>query len=84
MKNFKVHFPESEREPVLRILSRSNDIILNQVEPESAFITIQLEDDEADALYDELRAQIDRELHTPEVVVVVVETQVSESPKTLL
>jgi hypothetical protein len=84
MKNFRVHFPESEREPVLRILSRSNDIILNQVEPESAFITIQLEDDEADALYNELLAQIDRELHAPEVVVIVTETHVSGSRDTLL
>lgn len=70
MKNYKIHFTEEEREAVLGIIARSNDIVLNQVEPLSAFITIQLEDDEADVLYSELLTQIDREVRTPKVVVV--------------
>ena len=70
MKNYKIHFTEEEREAVLGIIARSNDIVLNQVEPLSAFITIQLEADEADVLYSELLTQIDREVRTPKVVVV--------------
>lgn len=73
MKNYKIHFSEEEREAVLDIIARSNDIVLNQVEPTSAYVTIQLEDDEADVLYSELLAQIDREVRAPKVVVVVEE-----------
>lgn len=73
MKNYKIHFTEEQRDAVLNIIARSNDIVLNQVEPLSAFITIQLEDEEADALYTELLAQIAREVGTPKVVVVVEE-----------
>jgi hypothetical protein len=63
MKNYRIHFSEEEREAVLEIITRSNDVVLNQVEPLSAFITIQQEDDEADLMYAELLARIDRELH---------------------
>lgn len=73
MKNYRVHFNEEERDAVLDIIARSNDIVLNQVEPTSAYITIQLEDDEADVLYSALMAQIDREVRAPKVVVVVEE-----------
>jgi hypothetical protein len=68
MKNYRINFTESERNAVLNIVSESNDIVLNQVEPQSAFITIQLEDEEADALYAELIERITRELRSPEVV----------------
>lgn len=78
MKNFKVHFSESEREAVLNILTRSNDIILNQLEPEAASITIQLDDDHSDLLYNDLLAQIDREVRNPPVVVVVSEEIIVE------
>lgn len=73
MKNYKIHFNENEREAVLDIIARSNDTVLNQVEPTSAYVTIQLEDDEADVLYSELLTQIDREVRAPKVVVVVEE-----------
>ena len=62
MKNYRIHFSELERETVLNIISRSNDIILNQVEPEAASITIQLDDDAADVFYEGLIARIDGEL----------------------
>ncbi len=62
MKNYKVHFNEEERDAVIGLITKSNDIVLNQVEPESVFITIQLEDDEADVLYANLQTQIDREV----------------------
>jgi hypothetical protein len=80
MKNFKVNFAESERDAVVKILSRSNDIVLNQIEPQSAFITIQLEDEEADALYADLVDQIDAELRKPQVVVIVTQEIVTNDP----
>lgn len=72
MQNYVVRFNEGEREAVLKILSRSNDIILNHVETDSVGITIQL--DESDAAYEALLAQIEQELHQkPDVVVIRVE-----------
>ena len=72
MQNYVVRFNEGEREAVLSILSRSNDIIINHVETDSAGITIQLE--ESDTAYEALLAQIERELHQrPDVVVIRVE-----------
>ncbi len=61
MTNYVVRFNEHERETVLNILSRSNDIVINTVEPASVHITIQLE--ESQAAYEALVEQIERELH---------------------
>jgi hypothetical protein len=69
MKNFKLIFPEAHRETVLSMISRSNDIVLNQLEPACASITIQLEDDQADVLYSSLVSEIDARINPPEVVV---------------
>jgi hypothetical protein len=69
MKNFKINFPESDRNTVLSIISRSNDVVLNQVEPESAFVTIQLEDDDADLLYESILSQIDMEIRSPQTTI---------------
>lgn len=62
MTNYVVRFNEHEREAVLNILSRSNDVVINTVEPTSVHITIQLE--ESQAVYEALLLQIERELHT--------------------
>jgi hypothetical protein len=68
MENYVIRFNETEREEVLDILSRSNDIIINHVEPDSVGITIQL--DESDQAYRALLDQIDRELHAKQIIVV--------------
>lgn len=62
MTNYVIRFNEHEREAVLNILSRSNDVVINTVEPTSVHITIQLED--SVPAYDGLLLQIERELHT--------------------
>jgi hypothetical protein len=81
MKNYKVHFAEEERDGVINVISRSNDIVLNQVEPTSVFITIQLEDEPADILYEELLAQLDRELPSRrDVVGIVTEQPITDTP----
>lgn len=68
MENYVVRFQENEREAVLDILSRSNDIIINTVEPTSAHITIQL--DESEAAYEALLQQIDHELNSTTVIII--------------
>jgi hypothetical protein len=67
MENFKVHFDETELETVISILSRSNDVVINTVEPDSIGITIQ-KDDAKDAYYS-LLDQIERELRGPEGII---------------
>jgi hypothetical protein len=67
MDNYLVRFDESERESVLNILARYNDVIINKVEPTSALITIQLDDSKP--AYDLLMEQIDLELNAPEVTI---------------
>ena len=72
MENYVIRFNESEREAVLDILSRSNDIIINKVEEASIGITIQRDDSE-DA-YRAVLDQIERKLHPTEIVIVKDET----------
>ena len=62
MNNYVIHFQDHEREAVLEILSRSNDIIINHVETTSAGITIQLEDSDLayEALLDRIRIERER------------------------
>jgi hypothetical protein len=57
MKNYRINFLEDERQNVLDIVTRSNDVVLNQVEPEGIFFTIQLDDDQADTL-DRIEAEV--------------------------
>ncbi len=65
MENFVIRFNEHERDAVLDIISRSNDIVINNVEPTNVGITIQLDDPEP--VYQSLLEQIDRELHTSSI-----------------
>ena len=67
MDNYLVRFDESEREVVLNILARYNDVIINKVEPTSTLITIQLDDSKP--AYDLLMEQIDRELNAPDAII---------------
>jgi hypothetical protein len=67
MENFRVHFDERERDAVVTILSRKNDVVINTVEPTSIGITIQKDD--AEDTYYSLLDQIDRELRGPEGII---------------
>jgi hypothetical protein len=85
MRNYMIHFSEAERESVLNIIARSNDIVLNSVEPEAAFVTIQLEDAEADLLHAELLAQIDREVRAPAIAAASREAYITDNnPPTII
>ncbi len=73
MDNYVIRFNESDREAVIDILSRSNDVIINKVEEASVGITIQFDDSEA--AYQTLMEQIERELHpTAKIVIVKLDT----------
>ena len=65
MENYVVHFEESERDTVLNVLARYNDVIINKVEPTSALITIQLDDSKP--AYELLLEEIDRELNASDL-----------------
>jgi len=68
METYKIQFEESELEGVMEILGRSNDIVINTIEPTSIGITLQTEN--AEEAYQALLNQIELELRTPEVVIV--------------
>ena len=61
MENYRIYFEEEEREDVLRILRRSSDILIDNINTNSFGITI--ERDDADAFYVKLLDQIDREVY---------------------
>jgi hypothetical protein len=65
MDNYVIHFNESERDAVINIITRTNDIVINHIEPTSVNITIQLE--RSDEAYEELLLQIERELNAPPI-----------------
>jgi hypothetical protein len=60
MENYEIHFNESERDAVLKIISSSNDVLVNNIKLTSVGITIQ--QDDAEPIYQALLERIDREL----------------------
>jgi hypothetical protein len=60
MKNYRIYFDGSEREDVLKILRKYNDVIIDNVDDHSVGLTIELENSEI--LYRDLMAEIDREV----------------------
>ena len=60
MENYVIRFTDAQREAVMNVISRSNDVIINRLEENSVGITVQL--DEADAAYGVLLEDIEREL----------------------
>lgn len=60
MENYVIRFTDEQREAVMSVISRSNDVIINRLEENSVGITVQL--DEADEAYGLLLDDIQREL----------------------
>jgi hypothetical protein len=61
MENYRIYFEEGEAEEIVRILGRSNDVLIDNIYPNSIGITI--EKDNADWFYVRLLNQIDREVY---------------------
>lgn len=60
MQNYRIYFDGSERDEVLRILGKYNDIIIDSVDEHSVGITIERDDE--GAFYRDLRSEIDKEI----------------------
>lgn len=61
METYRVYYDEGHRNAVLKILNRTNDILINNIMKDSVGITI--ERDDAEILYREITDQINREVY---------------------
>lgn len=66
MDTYVIHFDETEMEAVMDVLSQSNDIVINTIEPTSIGFTIQ--NDDAENAYQALLQQVDRQVRRPQVI----------------
>ena len=60
MENFRIYCEENERAEIMSILRKYNDVVIDNVSSNSFAITIERED--ADALYEQIVQEIDREV----------------------
>jgi hypothetical protein len=61
MENFRVYYKEGEQDDILRILRRSSDILIDNINSSSIGITV--ERDNAEEFYAHLLDQIQREVY---------------------
>jgi hypothetical protein len=61
MENYRIYFEEDEKEDVLRILRRSSDVLIDNMNQNSFGITIECDDPES--LYLRLMDRIDKEVY---------------------
>lgn len=60
MENYRIYCEEHERAEVLTILRKYNDVVIDNVDSHSVGITI--EGDNAEAFYQDLLNEVDREV----------------------
>lgn len=59
MKNYVINFDPSDKHSVVNTVSNfSNDIQIDKIEEDRVGITIELDDDEADGLYEKLSEEV--------------------------
>lgn len=59
MKNFVIRYDATDKNSVLNLVRNfSNDITIDKIEEDRVGITIELDDEEADALYDKLSGEV--------------------------
>lgn len=61
MENYRIYFEEGEQDDILRILRKSSDVLIDNINTNSIGITI--EKDDAGLFYVRLLNQIDREVY---------------------
>lgn len=61
MENYRIYCEENERAEIMSILRKYNDVVVDNVDPNSFGITIEREDPAA--LYEQLLDEIDREVY---------------------
>jgi len=62
MENYRIYFDESERNEVVSILRKYNDVIIDNINDNSVGITI--ERDDAGTFYTNLMEEIDRKVYS--------------------
>ena len=62
MENYRIYFEEDEKDDVLRILRRSSDVLIDNMNTNSFGITI--ERDDSQSFYLRLLDRIDREVYS--------------------
>lgn len=62
MENYRIYFDESERDPVIRILRKYNDVVIDHMDDHSVAITVEL--DENGSFYRHLLEEIDRDVYS--------------------
>lgn len=61
MENYRIYFQEGEQDDILRILRRSSDVLIDNINSNSIGITV--ERDDADTFYVRLLEHLDREVY---------------------
>jgi hypothetical protein len=61
MENYRIYFQEGEQDDILRILRRSSDVLIDNINNNSIGITV--ERDDADTFYVRLLEHLDREVY---------------------
>lgn len=65
MKNYVIRYEPVDKHSILNLIRHfSNDITIDKVEEDRVGITIELDDDEADELYDKLADEVREVLDT--------------------
>jgi len=59
MKNYQFHIEPGEQERVLTLLREFNDVVVDKVTDDTVNFTIELDDEEADALYYEMLMEVE-------------------------
>lgn len=62
MENYRIYFDETERNEVVRILRKYNDIVIDNIDDHSVGITIERDDN--GTLYRTVMEEIDREIYS--------------------
>jgi hypothetical protein len=62
MENYRIYFGNNEKDEILKILGRSNDVVIDNIDEHSVGITI--ERDDAEFLYMNLLEIIEREVYS--------------------
>jgi hypothetical protein len=62
MENYRIYFDPSERDDIIRVLRKYNDVLIDNVDDHSVGITIEC--DGAEKFYRDLIAEIDRDVYS--------------------
>jgi hypothetical protein len=62
MENYRIYFDDRERNEVIRILRKHNDVVIDNIDDHSVGVTI--ERDDSGAFYRQIMDEIDKEVYS--------------------